>query len=138
MAKKTQIIGEKELAAKFKELANVHDSNRFEDELLEIADDLKYKIKREIKSKGLFKTGRLYRAVVAKKFKGKRKGFPAVFVANDYSIAPHAHLVERGHGGPHPAAAHPYFFRTVRRERGGLERRIQNKTWDLIKRKAME
>lgn len=33
---------------------------------------------------------------------------PSVIVGVDRKRAPHAHLVEFGHGGPHPAPAHPY------------------------------
>ncbi len=57
-------------------------------------------------------TGALSRSLVSKPFSKQRKGEPAVFVAVDYAIAPHAHLVEFGHGGPKPAAPKP-FFRSV-------------------------
>lgn len=33
---------------------------------------------------------------------------PSVIVGVDRKKAPHAHLVEFGHGGPHPAPPHPY------------------------------
>ena len=51
--------------------------------------------------------GDLRRGIVAKKFKSR--GESLSFVAIDYSIAPHAHWVEYGHGGPRPAKAHKYF-----------------------------
>jgi HK97 gp10 family phage protein len=38
---------------------------------------------------------------------GKRDD-PSVIVGVDRKKAPHAHLVEMGHGGPHPAPAHPF------------------------------
>jgi hypothetical protein len=33
---------------------------------------------------------------------------PSAIVGVDRKKAPHAHLVEFGHGGPHPAGPHPY------------------------------
>ena len=54
-------------------------------------------------------TGKLSRSLVSKPFSKQRKGEPAVFVAVDYAIAPHAHLIEFGHGGPKPAEAKPFF-----------------------------
>lgn len=49
--------------------------------------------------------------------RGKRD-LPSVIVGVDRKRAPHAHLVEFGHGGPHPAPAHPYLrpaFAAVKR-----------------------
>ena len=54
-------------------------------------------------------TSNLSRSLVSKPFAKQRKGEPAAFVAVDYNIAPHAHLVEFGHGGPKPAAPKPFF-----------------------------
>lgn len=52
--------------------------------------------------------GSLKRGIVAKKFKGRTKSGPAAFVAIDYSVAPHAHLVEFGaRGGKMPMQ--PFF-----------------------------
>jgi HK97 gp10 family phage protein len=64
-------------------------------------------------------TGNLKKGIVAKKT--RRKGgvsaalglnvgeaAPAI-TAIDFRKAPHAALVEFGHGGPHPAPAHPFF-----------------------------
>jgi len=41
-------------------------------------------------------TGNLKRGIVAKRFKSERPGHPAAFIATDYRIAPHAHLIEFG------------------------------------------
>ena len=65
------------------------------------------------------KTGNLRKGIVAKKTK-RRGGMTAALglsageaapaiTAIDFRKAPHAHLVEYGHGGPHPAPAHPFF-----------------------------
>ena len=39
------------------------------------------------------------------------------WVYMDAAVAPHALLVEFGHGGPHPAPAHPYFRPGVEQSR---------------------
>ena len=64
-------------------------------------------------------TGNLKKGIVAKKTR-RKGGVSAVLGLNvgeaapaiaaiDYRKAPHAALVEFGHGGPHPAPAHPFF-----------------------------
>lgn len=55
------------------------------------------------------KSGNLRRGIVVKPFDKQKEGNPACFVAINYGIAPHAHLVEFGHGGKHPAPPHPFF-----------------------------
>jgi len=52
------------------------------------------------------KTGTLKSAIFAS-YGDKKK--PNVLVGVNHKKAPHAHLVEYGHGGPHPAKAHPFF-----------------------------
>lgn len=52
------------------------------------------------------KTGNLKRGVFAAY---GREDKPDVLVGVNYRIAPHAHLVEFGHGGPNAAPPHPYF-----------------------------
>ncbi len=51
------------------------------------------------------KTGELRRAIYAA-YGDENK--PTILVGVNYKIAPHAHLVEFGHAGPHPAPPHPY------------------------------
>lgn len=51
-------------------------------------------------------TGNLKRGVFAAY---GREDKPDVLVGMNYRIAPHAHLVEFGHGGPNAAPPHPYF-----------------------------
>ena len=53
------------------------------------------------------KKGNIKRGIVSKLF--RRKGKSIAFVGINFRIAPHAHLVEDGHGGPHPAPPHPFF-----------------------------
>lgn len=52
-------------------------------------------------------TGNLKRSPIAKRMPKSRS--PVVIAGIDRKIAPHAHLVEFGHAGPHPAPAHPFF-----------------------------
>lgn len=52
------------------------------------------------------RSGALKRAQRVKK--RTRGGYSAIEVGSFYPDAPHAHLVDRGHGGPKPAPAHPY------------------------------
>lgn len=51
------------------------------------------------------KTGRLRENIFAAPGKAD---LPSVIVGVDRKRAPHAHLVEFGHAGPHPASAHPF------------------------------
>jgi HK97 gp10 family phage protein len=39
--------------------------------------------------------------------------------------APHGHLVEYGHGGPHPAPAYPFFFRAWESVKDRVRRAIE-------------
>lgn len=51
------------------------------------------------------KTGNLKRAIYAAYGDTNKV---TILVGVNYKIAPHAHLVEFGHAGPHPAPPHPY------------------------------
>lgn len=127
-----QVEGMKELSDKFKELANILS----EPELFEAGYNVAKKIQARIRQKAPVKKGNLKKAIVAKKFKPGGKNF--AFVATDYNIAPHAHLVEFGHGGPAPAPAHP-FFRPVVDEfmhNGELENEIGKAVEKAIKKVA--
>ncbi|MDD5533787.1 MAG: HK97 gp10 family phage protein [Syntrophales bacterium] len=122
------IEGLDDLSANIQALIKQVDGDEVESGLLEIAKVLHGRIrarapigprrrkKVEVKMLGFslgtdmldVKPGALRKAWRAKKFKTKWPGVPAVFVAPHYKLAPHAHLVEYGHGGPHPAPPHPY------------------------------
>ena len=88
--------GYSELEKKYKHLIEAVDERQMETALMKPARKLRNAIKAKA-PRG--KTGNLKRGVVAKKFKSKIKGHPAVFVAMDYRKAPHANLVEFGTGG---------------------------------------
>lgn len=51
-------------------------------------------------------TGNLRKAIFAAHGDPEK---PNALVGVNHRIAPHAHLVEYGHAGPHPAPPHPYF-----------------------------
>jgi HK97 gp10 family phage protein len=138
VAKKTQLIGEKALARKFAELADIYDDAKFENFLQSEGEILQGAVKATIRGKLGRKTGNLLKGIVAKKYGRKIKGQPKTFVGVNYGVAPHAHLVEYGHGGSHPAPAHPFWRPTVRRYRDKITQRISDKAWVFIKRKAAD
>jgi len=53
-------------------------------------------------------TGNLKKAAYAKGIPASMGGPAVAFAGIRPRKAPHAHLVEYGHGGPHPAPAHPF------------------------------
>lgn len=67
------------------------------------------------------KTGNLRRGVFAA---GGDANLPNALLGMNYKIAPHAHLVEFGHAGPHPAPPHPYFRPGIARAASGIARII--------------
>lgn len=127
------ILGLDALERNMQALAREVDSDDFVNALQGIGGTLRDQLKAaspigptgRMRKKGLFvagmkvgeesieKSGSLKRSWKSKKFKRKTQGSPAVFVAVDRKQAPHAHLVEFGHGGPHPAPAHPFVRPTV-------------------------
>lgn len=65
------------------------------------------------------RTGRLRKSIRSVRipafYQGKRfrRGRAAVYAGGQSQRAPHAHLVERGHGGPQPAPPHPFIFNAL-------------------------
>ena len=155
--------GYSELEKKYKHLIEVVDERQMETALMKPARKLRNAIKAKA-PRG--KTGNLKRGVVAKKFKAKIKGHPAVFVAMDYRKAPHANLVEYGTGGlryPTKRAkkvkpgetwfvnlgghiveiehtgrmpAKSYFRSTIDTKKGSITDEIGKAAWSVIERKA--
>ena len=103
---KLRVTGLSALNAKFAALSKNIDSDELQERIFQAA---KLVGDEAIRRAPRGETGNLKNSIVAKKFKKVRPGQPAAFVGIDYSIGPHAHLVEFGHGGPHPAKAHPFF-----------------------------
>ncbi|MFA5376962.1 MAG: hypothetical protein WC455_14525 [Dehalococcoidia bacterium] len=137
-----KMIGMSQLTKNVKHLIESIDDGDLENALLRDAVVLRDQIiarapKGPPKPKGINPSKILKRAIVAKKFREKLPGKPAAFVAINYGIAPHAHLVEFGHeasgwyknkgGGKVPA--HPFFRNTARGFKKGynLEAELKRK-----------
>lgn len=105
-----QIEGQEELQLKLADVAKKVQPRQLIPILMRAAKDLQQDVKRNTP---LGATGNLRRGIVAKPLRNI-KTFPvAALTAVDYSVAPHMHLVEYGHGGPHPAEPHPYFHPVI-------------------------
>ncbi len=68
----------------------------------ENAEKIARQIAKDARASVGVKTGRLKRSIRAKESKFDDGGWIVV------ATAPHAWLVEHGHGGPHPAPPHPF------------------------------
>ncbi len=67
------------------------------------------KVQKRIKEKApLGPTGKLKKSTYAKALPPTMTGSAVAFAGVRAKAAPHAHLVEYGHGGPHPAPPHPF------------------------------
>ena len=124
------VEGIDELKKRFQRLASVIDSKDMANKIVDAA----VTIRDEIKSRAPVVTGNLKRSVVAKKYSRLTKGNPGAFVAIDYRIGPHAHLVEYGHGGSNPAPAHPFFRPGVDNKIDIAERKIKMGVIEVIER----
>ena len=89
--------GKKQLLAKFVGLEGAMDRPEVENACLRAAQIIRNRTHGNIRRNFNRKTGRLFRSVIARKFKRRRKGDPGAMVAIDRKIAPHAHLLELGH-----------------------------------------
>jgi HK97 gp10 family phage protein len=144
------MIGLPELERNLQKLAHEVDSLEFENGLLGVARVLRDELKaaspvgpegRISKKKvflagmtvgveGVEKSGNLKSSWRAKRFKVIRRGTPAVFVAGDRKIGPHAQLVEFGHGaGPagSPGGAappHPFVRPALDKFKGEYQRLV--------------
>jgi HK97 gp10 family phage protein len=73
-------------------------------------------------------TGNLKSAVYAKLAPSKNVAFAGIRGGR----APHAHLVEYGHGGPQPAPAHPFFRPAVDESKDFARQVVINGLKDLV------
>lgn len=76
--------------------------------LQEAAVPIRDKIKENIIAGGHIRTGALIDSISIGKLTGLRKNGYRIKVGVIGNRAPHAHLVEYGHGGPAPAPEHPF------------------------------
>jgi len=98
-----EVHGLDELNRKFEMLAKVGEDKGVREGVQGIAEEMRD----DMRSRVRVKTGHLRDGIVAKPF--RKTGESLSFVAIHYGVAPHAHLVEYGHGGNHPAPPHPFF-----------------------------
>lgn len=121
-----------QLEMKLKRLAGVIDDEALENRMLSGAELIKNDA---VMRAPLGPTGNLRRGIVAKKFDRKIPGQPSAFVAVDYRIAPHAHLVEFGaRGGQMPAK--PFFRPAIDANRENVKTIIKTGTWEIIEDEA--
>jgi HK97 gp10 family phage protein len=99
-----KIEGKEELDRKLKQLIEHVDPDKLEPVLLNCAREVAETARAKAP---LGPTGNLKRSLIAKLMPRSRVSI--AIAAVDRKIAPHGHLVEFGHGGPHPAPAHPFF-----------------------------
>lgn len=59
---------------------------------------------------------------------------PTAFVGVNFKIAPHAHIVEYGHAGPHPAPPHPYMRPAVVNKAEAIQRGLAEGLGAIIKK----
>ncbi len=117
-----------QLEMKLKRLAGVIDDEALENRMLSGAELVRDDA---VRMAPLGPTGNLKRGIIAKKFDRKIPGHPSAFVAIDYRIAPHAHLVEFGaRGGQMPAK--PFFRPAIDANRENVKTIIKNGTWEVI------
>jgi len=121
------VKGIKELEKNLMKLAEIAGDKDVKDGIYEIAKEMRDEMKARAP---VGKTGNLRRGIVAHKF--RRAGESISFAAIDFRIAPHAHLIEFGHGGPHPAPPHPFFRPVVNRYKGD---KYKNKVMSVLKQK---
>jgi len=77
--------------------------------LLKSAQYIRDGIREKINSTFKRKSGNLYKAVYAKAYPRTVTRPAVAFAGIRPRKAPHAHLLEYGHAGPHPAPPHPFF-----------------------------
>lgn len=70
-------------------------------------------------------TGNLKKAAYAKAYPETTTSPAVAYAGIRPKRAPHAHLVEYGHGGPHPAPAHPFFRPAVDEMMPKVQRNIE-------------
>lgn len=146
------IEGMTALWAQFRAIAEAPEEKALQEKLMKRAFDLRDAIRAKA-PKG--PKGNLRNGVVAKRFKQKIKGNPAVFVTINYKKAPHYHWIEFGTtnrrypknskllkfviGGRTifvksvgHIPAQPFFRPTVDARRGQILTGIAQDTWDVI------
>jgi len=78
-------------------------------------------------------TGNLKKAAYAKALPETMSSLAVAFAGIRPRRAPHAHLVEYGHGGPHPAPPHPFFRPAVDEVKDKVMRNIKEGLGKAVK-----
>lgn len=90
---------------------------------LEVRDDARQRV--------AVKTGNLKKGIFAARGDNNK---PSAIVGVNYKIAPHAHLVEFGHAGPHPAPPHPYMRPAVENKRDRVRQILSDGLREIVDR----
>jgi HK97 gp10 family phage protein len=100
--------------------------------ILELTKSMRPEVADDARSRApLGATGNLRRGIISTTLR-RRGDVPAPSMAGiNYGVAPHAHLVEFGHGGK-VAAPHPFFRPAWDTNKGRVERQIIDDLWDVI------
>ena len=80
------------------------------------------------------KTGALKKSIKTKKLKRLGAQPAPSIAAIDRKKAPHAHLVEFGHGGPQPAPPHPFFRPAVDENENRVYKHVEDGIKTLVEK----
>lgn len=129
-----RVKGFDEAIAKLKGIEKAPQSRQFQRVLLDAADVIRKAAIANVHSV----TGRTVSAIVIAPGAGAN---PSAYVKLDKRLAsliwrgrrfPYPYAVEAGHGGPHPAAAHPFFGPAVIANRSKVRRMIKDGIEDVL------
>lgn len=141
--KLAEIIGDKELLKKLKELGGIRQHKEISDAAFRGAKHIERRAKARASTVTEKKTGKLQKAIKAKRGTGRNKGTATVDV--DRKIAPHSHLIEFGTGPRHhkktgkytgQMPARPYFRPTIDTSKGRVARIIKKGVETAIEKAA--
>jgi HK97 gp10 family phage protein len=125
------LTGTDELNQKFENMVKAIGKEKLEPILLKKAKDMRTRIRANT-PRG--RTGNLRKGIIAKLLP-RKENYPVVSMASiNFKRAPHAGLVERGHGGPHPAPPHPFFHPVVEDNIDRIAREIKQEVIAEVER----
>ncbi len=93
-------------------------------------------LKGNIEWGGHIVSGNLLRGVALRSKWYKAAGIFAVYVGSRQRLAPHLHLLEKGHEGPHPAPGYPVLAPAFDRQAQNVKRRIESHFRTNVARQA--
>jgi len=126
--------GLKEAVAKLKLMEDIGATQKFRQVLVEALEPMKDAAISNVHSV----TGRTVQAIVVMEGKGIN---PSAYLKVDKKIAfvmskgkasPYPYFVNFGHGGPHPAAAYPFFSDAVQSNKAGARRIVRDGIRDVL------